>query len=188
MVTGLTCQSTGVVFGDLREVLRLGGAGCMAADTQHGSIQFGGLHGGWIVGMVCQWPVACLTVHSGVLSAGFGGSDVGVAGLAGLMAGKVDGLRCDLRDGSATIVSILAECLWHHEMAQEEEDRKSDHEEKCESEEVSRILKNTHWVSDPCVVQAWRAEVIGTLIDRCPDTRLYVTQSTRVRCGWAMRP
>ena len=62
---------------------------------------------GRVVGMLCQRTMAGFAIHLRVHAAPLHFLDVGVAGLASLMAGVVDRMGGNLRDGSSAVVSIL---------------------------------------------------------------------------------
>src|ERR1017187_5041631 len=101
LVTGLAGEAAGVLVGvDLREAFGFGGAGRVAADAEDCGVELGWGDRG-VVGMLRQRAMAGFAVDVGVLAGGLDGQDVGVAGLAGLVAGEVGGGGGDFADGGS---------------------------------------------------------------------------------------
>jgi hypothetical protein len=128
---------------DLREAFGFGGAGGMAANAEDCCVEFRGSDGG-VVGVFGQGAVASFAVDVGVFAGGFGGEDIGVAGFAGLMAGKVDGFGGYLGDCGSAVMAILSEGPGHDEVADHEKHREGDDEEKGKSKEMSCIFEAIH--------------------------------------------
>ncbi len=135
MVAGLTGEATGVVCrGYLREVLWLGGAGCMAAHAQNGRVKFERLNGCRIGSVPGQRTVASFAMNAGVHSGLFLGGDVRVTGFACRLPGEV-GLRgSHLRDGCPAIVPVFSEALRYNEVASDQKQDEQHRKEKGESE------------------------------------------------------
>ena len=110
LVAGLAGNAAGVIRRiDLGKALGLGRAGRVAADAEHGRVQLGRRYARGIVGVLGQRSVTGFAVHVRVLAGLLYVQNVGVAGLAGLVAGELDRARCDLGDGGAAVVSVLSE-------------------------------------------------------------------------------
>ena len=124
---------------DLRETAWFGGAGRMAANAQHGCVDLVRLDG-WVVRVLCQRTVAGLAVHVLVLARLLRLRNVGMAGLAGLVAGVVQRAGGNLADGRPAVVAVLSEALRHNEVPHHKKDRERHHEEKRKAEEMSSIL------------------------------------------------
>ena len=67
--------------------------------------------------------------------------DVGVAGLAHVVAGMGDGAACGLGNGGTAIVSVLAEAARNDCASQEKECHQSDGHDGGEADEVFDVLK-----------------------------------------------
>ena len=107
--------------GNLGEGFGLGAIGLVAARTDHGGVEFGGLHGGGIVGVLGLGSVAGFTGDDDMLALLFLIDHVGMAGLADIVAGEGCWPGRDLRDGGAAIVSVLAKTVGDDEGAQADE-------------------------------------------------------------------
>src|SRR5579862_1289610 len=143
-MAGLTGYAVGVfVDGDLGEILRPCGTGAMASRAQHGSIEFGRCNGG-IGGMRRERAVASFAIDLLVLSLVFLLRDIGVTGLAGLVAGKFGGMGCDLRDGRGAVVAVLPEGLRYDVSANGPENEECDDEQACKTKQMSRIFEEVH--------------------------------------------
>ena len=90
-----------------------------------------------------------LAVDADVFAGVLGVCDVAVAGLAGGVAGKVDGAGGHLTDSRAAIVAVFAEGLGDDEMADDQEDQEGQDEEPGEPEEVTGIFKFAHETLSP---------------------------------------
>jgi len=143
-MTGLAGQATRVVRRcDLRKSLWLGRACRVTANAKNGGIELR-WNDGWIIGVLSKRPMAGLAVDTRMFARLLHIQHVGVAGLAGIMAGEVDragGYLCNRR---STVVSIFAEALRHDEVANDQEDHKGNHKEKRESEEMPGVLEVDH--------------------------------------------
>ena len=145
MVAGLAGEASRVLSrSHLWEVLGLGGAGSMAAYTQHGSVKFERLNGCGIGGMLGQRAVASFAMDTGVHSGLLLCCDVRVAGFACGLSGEVNWPGSDLGDGRSAIVSVLSEALRNDEVASDQEQDKHHRKEKGESEKMFRIPEALH--------------------------------------------
>lgn len=149
LVAGLAGESAGVLFSiDLGEALGLRSAGGVTADTEIRRVQFGG-HDGWIVRMLRQGTVTGFTIHVGVLAYFFHFQNVCVTGLAGFMAGKVDGTGGDLADRVSAVMAILSKALGNDKVSNYKEDKEGDYEQKREPKKMSCIFEKTHRMNFP---------------------------------------
>src|SRR3974390_2433078 len=106
-MAGRTEKTGGVFRRHLREALRLGCIGLVAAETKHRRIEFGGLERRRVVGMPGLRSVAGLAVNSRMAARLLRFRYVIVAGLAGLVTGELDRPGRNLRQRSAAVVSVL---------------------------------------------------------------------------------
>ena len=115
--------------GNLREPLGLRRAGLMTADTEHRGVEFGWGHGGRIVRVLGQRPVAGFAIHVRVLPVFFLIQHVGVANLAGLVPGEIDRTGRDFGQCIAAIVAVLSETSRHKKAPdhQEQEYPRNEH-------------------------------------------------------------
>src|SRR5208282_2459521 len=97
--------------GNLWKVLRLGTVGLVTARTHDGCIQLLRLHRTGVVHMLGQGPVASLASDDHMLAQFFLIHNIGMAGLAGVVAGKRNRPGRDLADRRASIVAILSETV-----------------------------------------------------------------------------
>jgi hypothetical protein len=150
LVTGFAGEAAGVVLFYLGKGFGFGGAGGVASNAEDGGIELGWLDRGGVVGVPGEGAVAGFAVDVGMLAGFFGFEYVGVAGLTGLMAGKLDWARCYVVESVATIVSVLAEAPGDDEPADAEEGEEGDDEECGKAEEVSCIVEELHFCNAPC--------------------------------------
>ena len=78
--------------------------------------------------MLRQRSVAGLAVYMRVLAYLLCICLIGMAGLARLMSGKMNGLGSDFADGIAAVVSVLPKALRNYVPAYEQKDEKGYHE------------------------------------------------------------
>jgi len=128
----------------LREAPGFGGVLLVAAGAEDGGVELGGGYGGGIIGMGGQGAMAGLAVHMRVLAVLLLFEDVGMAGLAGLMASESDRPGGDIGDGFATIVPILSEALRNQEPADDEEEHHTRDEYPGQAKEMSGIFEDVH--------------------------------------------
>ena len=140
--------------------------------------------------MIRQRAMAGFAVDVGVLAGGLDGQDVGVAGLAGLVAGEVDGVGGDFADGGSAVVAVLPEALGHDEVANDKKHHKGDDEEEGKSEEMSCIFEAFHraiFLPEAAAAQRNCFTATDNPIDTRGGAGLYVTGRTAVWCwvgGW----
>src|ERR1017187_8851171 len=116
LVTGLAGEAAGVLVGvDLREAFGFGSAGRMAADAEDGGVELGWGDGG-VVGVFRKRTVVGFAVDVGVLAGFLGVQDVRMAGLAGLVAGEMDGTSGNLTDCGSAVMAGFAKGLGHDEV------------------------------------------------------------------------
>ncbi len=127
--------------GDLGEGLRLGTVGLVATGADDGGIELGRFHGGRVVSMPGLGSVASFAGDDDVLALLLLVYNVGMAGLAGVMAGEGDRPRRCLGDGSAAIVAVLAEAARDDGGAQEKECDHCDRHDGGEPDEVFDVLE-----------------------------------------------
>lgn len=143
MMAGFAGNAAGMLLGVyLREALGFGGARRMTTDAEDCGVELWGSERRRSVDRHCiyvllQRTVAGFAVDGHVLAGGFGGENVGVAGLAGLVTGEVDRAGGHLADSGAAIVAVLSEALGHDKVTNDEEGREGDDEEKSKSEKMS---------------------------------------------------
>ncbi len=94
--------------------------------------------------MFCLGSVAGLAIHVRVLALGFHVQNIGVAGLARLVAGKLHRSSGNLTNRFAAIVSILPEALGNNVTSNNEKDNKGKNKQPRKSEEMPRILESAH--------------------------------------------
>jgi hypothetical protein len=75
--------------------------------------------------------------------------DVGVAGFAGLMTGKVNRSGRDFVQGRSAVVAVLSEGAGYEPAADREEDEDRNDKDSRKSEEMTGIAKNLHRTLPP---------------------------------------
>ena len=112
LVAGFAGQTIGVVRGTTwGKPLGLAALAAWQRDAENGCIQLWRVAPTRIVGVLGQRPMTGLAVHLRVLAALLHCRDVGVAGLASLMAREVDWTSGNLGDGVSAIVTVLSKAL-----------------------------------------------------------------------------
>ena len=123
-MAGIAGHSVRVVRRDnLREILGLGSTGRMAAGAENGGVRQNRLHRGRVVrrGVFFLCAMAGFAVHVRMLALAFDVHYIGVARLAGLVAGKLYRACGNLADSSGAIMAILPETLGNHKVAHHQE-------------------------------------------------------------------
>ena len=144
-MAGITRQSRGVVGGsDLRKCFRFGGVGLVAADAQHGRVEFRGLDGTRVLDMFCLGSVARFAVDVRMAAAFLFLQDIGMAIFASLVAGKVHRTSSDLSEGIPAIVSVLSETLRHQKRPYSHKHQTADHENGGQPKQVPGIFEGSH--------------------------------------------
>ncbi len=117
-MAGVASDSAGMICRhNLRKALRLSAVGFVAAGTHNGRVELRRDYGRRIVGMLGLRTVARLARNHHMLALFLLLNNVGMAGLANIVAGEGHGARGDLRNGIATIVPILAKTMRHDDGA-----------------------------------------------------------------------
>lgn len=75
-----------------------------------------------------------LAVHMRVLALAFDIENIGMAGLASLVTGKLHRAGCNLTDRIAAIVPVLPEAARNHVMSNDKKNDEGENEESRESE------------------------------------------------------
>ena len=141
-MTGVAGKALGVVRRhNLGEVFGLGAVGFVAAGTDDRGVELRGLDGSGIVSVLGLRAVAGFAGDHHVAALLFLVNDLGVAGLANLMAGVGDGASGDLGDGIAAVVSILAEAVRDDGGAKKDEGDQCDRHDHGEPDEVFNVLE-----------------------------------------------
>ena len=124
----------------LRKSLRFRAVGLVTSRAEHPGIQFRRLNAG-VVGVIGQCAMACFAGDYDVFALAFLLGDIGMAGLAGLVAGVNDWFGSDLRNGSATEVPVLAKRAGNDSCAQNHKAHENGEHDCCESDEVFYVLE-----------------------------------------------
>ena len=103
--------------GHLRKCLGLGGVRFVAADAEGGCVQLGRLNRAGILDVVGQRSVASFTVDVSVPPVLLFLEDIGVAGFASLVAGKMGCPGSNFSDSFAAVVAVLSETARDQEAA-----------------------------------------------------------------------
>ncbi len=141
-MTGVAGKALGVVCGDdLRECFGLGAVGFVAAGADDRGVELRGLDGCGIVGVLGLRSVAGFARDDHVAALLFLVNDLGVAGLADLMAGVGDGASGDLGDGVAAVVSILTEAVRDDGGTKKDEGDQCGRHDNGEPDEVFNVLE-----------------------------------------------
>jgi len=128
LMAGVAGDPSGMIRrGYLRKALRFGAVGLVAAGTHDGCVQFLGLHGSRVVGVLGQGPVAGLASDNHMLAKFFLIHDVGMAALAGVVPGKRNRPGRDLTDCRASIVAVLPKAARYDRSPQNDES----HQPRC---------------------------------------------------------
>jgi hypothetical protein len=142
LVASVAGDASGVICGcDLRESFGLGAVGFVAAGADDGGVELGRLDGGGIVSMLGLGSVASFAGDDDMLALLLLFHNVRMAGLAHIVAGMGYGAGCGFGDGSAAIVSVLAEAARNDGGAQEKESHQSDRHDYGEADEVFDVLE-----------------------------------------------
>lgn len=83
-------------------------------------------------------------IHMRVLALALYVKNVAVARFAGLVPGKLDRMRGNVRHGIAAVMSVPSEAFGNHVASNYKKDDESENEQSCEPEQMSRILKGAH--------------------------------------------
>jgi len=121
----------------LRESCWLGDVLLMAPRANDGRIRKHRLQSSGIFRMFGQRPVAGFAIHMRMFAMAFGVGDVGVAGLAGLMASIVDGFGRKFTECGATIVAIFAESFRNQDASYYQEAQYSHQKDGCQPEQMA---------------------------------------------------
>jgi len=119
---------------DLRKSFRLGSARRMAARAKNSGVRLYRCHRGRIVGVFGQRSVARFAAHVHVSAFALHIEDIGMAGLASLVTGELNGSSRDFAECSTAIVPILTKARWNHVMANDKKDNEGENEESRETE------------------------------------------------------
>ena len=151
LVAGVAGNASGVICGcDLRKGFGLGAVGFVAAGADDGGVELGRFDGGGIVGMPGLSSVAGFAGNDDVLALLLLFHDVGVAGLAHVVAGMGDGAGRGFGDGGAAIMSVLAEAARDNRATQKKECHQSDGHNGGEADEVFDVLKQGVFLRPSC--------------------------------------
>lgn len=194
LVTGIAGNAAGVLSRvHLREVFGASGAGPMAAFAESRHLGLAGIDGR-IVGMLGERTVAGFAVDVGVHPRGFGLRDIGMAGFAGLMTGEVEGFGRDFCDGCAAVVPVLSEAVRDDRGANDYEGQRAGEIDSGQTEEMSRIPKDTHEDSflqrgprGTAAEAVLTASILWESFIRDLESGLYVLQITSVGGGGEAR-
>ena len=141
-MAGVAGDASGVICGcDLRESFGLGAVGFVAAGADDGGVELRRFDGGGIVSMLGLGSVAGFAWNDHVLALLLLLHNVGVAGLAHVVAGMGDGPGRGFGDGGAAIVSVLTEATRDNRATQKKECHHSDGHNGGEADEVFDVLK-----------------------------------------------
>ena len=135
----------------LRKTLRLRSARFMALSAQLCCVELCRLNGR-IVGMRSERPVARLAADQGMLSRLLLVRYICVAGLASLVACKMNRLRGDLARCGSAVVPILSKCVWHQPAADGKKCEDCDHKNSRKSKQMSGIAEAWHRSSPRAVI------------------------------------
>ena len=113
----------------------------MAAGADDSGVELGRHDGGGIVSMLGLSSVAGFAWNDDVFALFFLFHDVGVAGLAHVVAGMSDGTCRGFCDGGAAIMSVLPETARDDRATQKKECHQSDGHNGSEADEVFDVLK-----------------------------------------------
>ncbi|HVZ16001.1 MAG TPA: hypothetical protein VG897_02705 [Terriglobales bacterium] len=118
--------SAGVIFGiHLRERGWLGEIRLVAARTENGRIRKLRFYVHWIRGVIGLRTMAGFAMNPRVFAGLFSFDNVAVAVFTDFLAGKLDRLMGNFRQGIATVVSVLSEALRHECGAKDKKDGQS---------------------------------------------------------------
>ena len=121
----------------------LGAVGFVAAGADDGGVELRRLYRCGIVSMLGLGSVAGFAGDNHMPALLFMIDDVGMAGLAYIVAGEGDGPGRDLSNGSAAIVSVLAKALRNDEGAQGDECDHCDRHDHREPDEMFNVLEQS---------------------------------------------
>jgi hypothetical protein len=119
---------------NLRKAFGLGGTRRMASRTKNSGIRLYRCHRGRIVGVFGQRSVARFAAHVHVSAFALHIEDIGMAGLASLVTGELNGSSRDFAECSTAIVPILPKARWNHVMSNDKKDDEGENEESRETE------------------------------------------------------
>jgi hypothetical protein len=94
--------------------------------------------------MLGQGSVAGLAIDVGVLAVLFLVEDVGMAGLASLMASEIDGPGGGFGHRVPAVMPVLSEAFWDQEEADDQEQEDARDKNCCQTEKVSGIFEGMH--------------------------------------------
>ena len=142
LMAGIAGQTTGVIgTGHLGEGVRLGRVGLVAAGANHGGIGQGRLDRSGIIGVPGLRAVANLTVQSGMPAPFLLIHYIGVTAFADFVTGVGDRACCHFSDGSAAVVSVLAEGFGNDSGTQDDERDERDQHDSGEPKKVFDVLE-----------------------------------------------
>ena len=104
---------------DLRKLLRFGDVRFVTTGAKHGGLQFSRLDRARVFRMLCQRPVARLAIDSRMPSFLFQFEHVGMAHLAGLVAGKDSRMRGDFGNCIAPVMAVLVKAARDEEASRQ---------------------------------------------------------------------
>ena len=128
----------------LRKALGLGNIFGVTTNAKMGDVRLLRGQAGGVVGMLGERPMARFAVDVGMDAFRFGIGDIGMAALAGLVAGVSNGARRDFGDGVATVVAIAPETFRNEGAAKNQEQDHSQEENTSHAKQVSDVLKPNH--------------------------------------------
>lgn len=177
-MAGIAGKAVGVIRrNNLRKRFRLGRVGLMTADTEYGRVEFGGRHGTRIIRMFRQRAVAGLTIHMRMPAIFLFVEHIDVTGLAGLMAGEVDGPGRDFGECVAAIMAVLPKALRHHKTPNDQEEEDASEENPRQPEKMARISENIHVVLS--IPMAAQSSLLFAAVCRVKNGHTYLSESGR---------
>jgi hypothetical protein len=142
LMAGNAGQTAGVInAGHLREEVRLGGVGLVAAGANHGGVGLGRLYGSGIFGVPGLWAVANLAVQAGMPAQLLLIDYIGMTAFADFVTGMGNGAARQFSDGVSAIVSVLAEGFGNDSGAQDHEGDERDNHDGSEPKKMFDILE-----------------------------------------------
>jgi hypothetical protein len=115
----------------------------MASDAKDCCIKFCGSDGG-IVGVLRERAVTRFTIDACVLACVLGIGDIGMAGCARVVAGKVNRVRGDLANGGGAVMAVLAKAARYHAASYRPKHQKRNHKQARKTEEMSCVFQEIH--------------------------------------------
>jgi hypothetical protein len=109
-------------------------------------IQLHWLDRGGIIGVLCERYVTGLAVDVRVDAFGLDLCDIGMAILAGVMAGKGNGVRGKLSNGRASIGTVLPKALRNGGGPENDKRNEAQEKDASQTNQMLRILESIQWV------------------------------------------